>query len=64
MIQTINEMIDYLIKNSDEVADIVICYTTHGDEMVVSTNTRDIITTLGMLSYGKEILLHHERCDS
>ena len=57
---SVNDIIEYLIKHQDEVSDMIVSYRTHGGEMVVNTNTRDIITALGMLSYAKEILITHE----
>ena len=63
IMESVNDIIEYLIKNQEEVTDIIVSYRTNGGEMVVNTNTRDIITSLGMLCYAKEILMSHERED-
>lgn len=60
MIYTVNELIEYLIKHSGEIGDLVVSYTTHEGEMVVCTNIRDAITSLGMLSYSKEMMMRYE----
>ena len=60
IIQTVNEMIEYLIKHSDEVADIALCYRTHAGELVVSTNTFDKVTAIGLMTCEQQLMISRE----
>jgi len=59
-IQTVNEIIEYLIKNQDEIADIVVSYQTHADEVVIVTNVMDMMQAVGLVSYTENILINRD----
>jgi hypothetical protein len=60
IMQTVNDMIEYLIKHSDEVADAVLCYRTTDGELVVSTNAYDPVTAIGLITCAQQVMVNRE----
>lgn len=63
--KTVHEIIDYLIRNSNDITKLVIAFETKEDNFYVNGNESDIITNIGMLEYAKEVLFRgHDTDDS
>lgn len=63
IMKTVNEIIEYLIKNQDEVADMVMAYQTLDGELVVMANTYDPITAVGIMTCAQQVIFNHARAD-
>lgn len=61
--QTVNEIIEYLIKNQEEIADIVVSYQTHAGELVISTNAMDTISAVGLMTCAQQVMINRECID-
>lgn len=61
--QTVNEIIKYLIKNQGEIADIVVSYRTYPGELVALANTEDPITAVGLMACVQQVMINRECVD-
>lgn len=61
--QTVNEIIEYLIRNQEEIADMVVSYQTHAGELVISTNAMDTIGAVGLMTCAQQVMINRECID-
>lgn len=61
--QTVNDIIEYLIRNQEEIADMVVSYQTHAGELVISTNAMDTISAVGLMTCAQQVMINCECID-
>jgi len=55
--QTIPDMIDYLIRNSDKIASLAVVFVSDDGSFFVGTSEADIVRNVGLFELAKDVLI-------